>query len=790
MKRFLAILVLLFVSFVATAQNEKSIIIDQDSFKVIHSDVLTGVNIDVIGVDSSRRPCARIKVKINRMSKEDIDKLDVKIVTNNQLTKCKTAEYDNGLIVEMSALPNTRFYFHHPEFGYSNEVNVTLEPNTEYCIEASLNQKYSIVVDSNVENADVYLDGVFKGITDSSHRCTIKDVLIGSHTLKLVYGDTSREQIIDVNSANISFRHNLDVDVELYDVTFLVTPSNANIVVDGTMSFKVTNGKLSFSLRKGSHTYLVRADEYHQQSGQFVVGNSNLEQQVSLIPTYGWLNVGGDHLEDAVVYINGIKAGDAPIERKKLTSGTYKVRIEKDLYKPHEVDVTIRDDETITHSPALDVNFGWLQIGDQLAGAAVKIDGKNIGRAPLTSDRLKSGTHNVTITKDMYKPFDGVVTIRDNQTTLYNQSLDSNYGWLDVEGKDVAGSFVYVDGLLIGTAPISHYELVKGEYDVRIAKNMYKSYETKIAISEEKVVTLSPDLEVDFATVSLSTASDAELWVNGQYKGDGVWKGDLKTGYYTFEARKDNHYTQQISKEITTQPPYQKYTLAPPVPITGNLKLRGVPSKARVSLDGKKVTLPDNNVFNDLLIGNHKVEVSKTGYKQFSQYVTVSEGQTTAINASLSKYRRQIYWDTEDWESFNLGVFADAAFLCDGDYFGLGLGINWRLFRYYSVFIPTLGVRYMNDFDGSNMFGFSFVLNLNWGRMYTDSFSCYTGLGIEPIKYVVNYDDDYYDESYWDYAVVINWLGFGGRHHDFNIYSNLELDCGCVSLGCRYTYYF
>ena len=107
-----------------------------------------------------------------------------------------------------------------------------------------------------------------------------------------------------------------------------------------------------------------------------------------------------------------------------------------------------------------------------------------------------------------------------------------------------------------------------------------------------------------------------------------------------------------------------------------------------------------------------------------------------------------------------------------------------------SVFIPTLGVRYMNDFDGSNMFGFSFVLNLNWGRMYTDSFSCYTGLGIEPIKYVVNYDEDYYDESYWDYAVVINWLGFGGRHHDFNIYSNLELDCGCISLGCRYTYYF
>jgi hypothetical protein len=389
----------------------------------------------------------------------------------------------------------------------------------------------------------------------------------------------------------------------------------------------------------------------------------------------------------------------------------------------------------------------------------------------------------------MYKPYETDVTISDNETTVYSPTLDANFGWLQI-GDTFAGASVYVNDSLIGTAPISRHTLIKGEYSVRIVKNLYKPYEEKIEIIEDQVKILSPDLEVDFATVSLSTVDDAELWVNGQYKGTGSWSGKLKTGSYTFEARKDKYHTQQISREITTQPPYQQYTLAPPVPITGNLKLRGVPDNAKVMLDGKKVTLPDNSEFNDLLIGRHSVEISKAGYKQFSQYVTVREGETTAINASLSKYRRQIYWDTEYWESFNLGVFADAALLCDGDYFGLGLGVNWRLFRYYSVFIPTLGVRYMNDFDGSNMFGFSFVLNLNWGRMYTDSFSCYTGLGIEPIKYVVNYDEDYYDESYWDYAVVINWLGFGGRHHDFNIYSNLELDCGCISLGCRYTYYF
>ena len=719
MKRALAILTLLFVVFAATAQSENSIIIDQNSFRPVQTDVLTGANVDPISVDSSRRPCARIKVKINRMTPEDINKIDVKIITNNQLTKCKTADYENGLILELTAKTATRFYFNHPEFGQSNEVILNLDPNKEYYMEASLNQLYSIVVNSNVEDAEVYVDNVYKGKTNSSFRCTIKNVLIGSHTLKLVYDGAIREQDIDVNSEQISFGQNFNVEVELFEVNFSIEPSKASIVIDGKMSFPINDGTFTLRLGKGTHSYVVRADEYHQQKGQFVVGNNDVNHKVILVPTYGWLNVKGDQLENAVVFIDDKMEGKVPIVNKKLTSGTYRVRIEKDMYKPYETDVTISDNETTVYSPTLDANFGWLQIGDTFAGASV-----------------------------------------------------------------------YVNDSLIGTAPISRHTLIKGEYSVRIVKNLYKPYEEKIEIIEDQVKILSPDLEVDFATVSLSTVDDAELWVNGQYKGTGSWSGKLKTGSYTFEARKDKYHTQQISREITTQPPYQQYTLAPPVPITGNLKLRGVPDNAKVMLDGKKVTLPDNSEFNDLLIGRHSVEISKAGYKQFSQYVTVREGETTAINASLSKYRRQIYWDTEYWESFNLGVFADAALLCDGDYFGLGLGVNWRLFRYYSVFIPTLGVRYMNDFDGSNMFGFSFVLNLNWGRMYTDSFSCYTGLGIEPIKYVVNYDEDYYDESYWDYAVVINWLGFGGRHHDFNIYSNLELDCGCISLGCRYTYYF
>jgi hypothetical protein len=185
MKKVLLTLVAALFVLVAAAQSENAIIIDSKSFRPIQTDALTGVNIDPIQLDSSRRPCARIKVRINRMSKEDINGIEVKIITNNQLTKCRTAEYDNGLIVEMTAKPETRFYFYHPRLGYSNEVSVNLESNKEYRLDAYQNQQLSISVVSDVAGADVYLDELYRGQTTADKSFVIHDVAPGEHTVAI-----------------------------------------------------------------------------------------------------------------------------------------------------------------------------------------------------------------------------------------------------------------------------------------------------------------------------------------------------------------------------------------------------------------------------------------------------------------------------------------------------------------------------------------------------------------------------------------------------------------------------
>ena len=214
MKKLLSLLTLLTVALTATAQITNTIVIDRSSFRAVQKDALTGANVDPIGVDHSRRACARLKIFFHKMTREQLAQLDAIFPSGTiEKTKIKVADYENVLILEMTAKPQVAFYLKHPTFGTSNEVTLSLEGNKEYQIEATLNQTFSIVVNSNVEGAEVYLDGVFKGQTNSNFLCTIADVMIGEHSLKVVYGKVSGEKNIEVNKNSIFFTQNIDQNV-------------------------------------------------------------------------------------------------------------------------------------------------------------------------------------------------------------------------------------------------------------------------------------------------------------------------------------------------------------------------------------------------------------------------------------------------------------------------------------------------------------------------------------------------------------------------------------------------
>ena len=296
MKKIIVILLTIFLCATATAQMTNSIVIDSSSFNAVHTDVLTGVNIDPIGLDSSRQPCARLKIKFDRMTKEEIEVLEVKMCSNTDLTKQKVADYyDNVLILEMTAKPNTRFYLYSSEFGESNEVTLNLEGNREYEMIARLNQLYSIVVMSNVPDVEILLDGNYKGVTDDNCQLSVLDVTPGVHTLIYRFGDSYVQQSIAVHRKSIAFRHDMElvaeqspVQIKVYKVGDYYNENGKEGVV-----FEVTDrgrhGKI-VSMTQSSETLQWRSDKVEKKTLIGAVSKTNGAANMAVvmsIPNWG-----------------------------------------------------------------------------------------------------------------------------------------------------------------------------------------------------------------------------------------------------------------------------------------------------------------------------------------------------------------------------------------------------------------------------------------------------------------------------------------------------------------------
>ena len=442
MKKILLTFVATFVAFVAAAQAEHSIILDQNSFRAVQSDALTGVNIDKIADDTSRKPCARVKIKFANMSRAEVDALDVKFQSNTDLAKRKVAEYyDNVLILEMTAKPNTRFYVKSPDFGESNEVTLNLEAYKEYELEARLNQTFSIVVDSNVEGAEVYIDNHFKGRTDANFKLTIKDVMIGDHTLKIVYGNVDYEQQIVVNKNSILFNQNVNVAAaESQFVVFIVEPKNAVVTINN-QPYSLTDGAMRVVLDPGTYNYTVAAAGYHAQKGSFTVAGEKVEKSVNLAADSASVTLTAP--DNAEIWINGEKVGTGTW-RGTLNSGAYIFEARKEGYRNSRLSQRITS-ATASQSytlPAPEPVYGSIMVDGTPLTADITLDGKHIGTLPLKLGNILVGNHTLTISKKGYTDHKQTVTIIEGETANIDVTLKKGGANANIAGFDM----IYVKG--------------------------------------------------------------------------------------------------------------------------------------------------------------------------------------------------------------------------------------------------------------------------------------------------------------------------------------------------------
>ena len=510
MKRLFICIFALLMPLLSFAQINHSIEIDPSSFKPVNTDPLTGVAIDKIEVDNSLRPCARIKLKINRMTRDDIDNVQIHVMGGiHDVMKRIVAHEGNGLIIELTAKPQTRFYLHHDKYGDSNEVTLNLEGNKEYRLDAQLNYMHTIVVSSNVANSEVYIDEVFKGRTGTDFTLTVNDVVPGQHAIRVQNGSLKKETTVEVNDQNVSFRIELNqAQARPQYAVFIIEPKEASLTVDGKPLMPNANGIASALLSNGSHEYSASANEYYAEKGSIVIDGAKVVKNIKLRPAFGYLSIpASGNLADAGVYVDNSLIGKAPITNHKIANGTHTIRIVKDLYKVVEGTIVIKEAEVTEYAPNLVADFANVTLTTG-AGFEIFVDNELKGTSSW-SGKLSTGTHIFEARKAGYNTASITQNVALSEKTLtYTIPTPSPImGTINVNSTPIM-SQVFVDGKLVGETPMIH-DLTIGKHTISVRMEGYSTSVQEVDIVEGKTEELNVTLSR--GTKILYTSSDGNI---------------------------------------------------------------------------------------------------------------------------------------------------------------------------------------------------------------------------------------------------------------------------------------
>lgn len=549
------VLFLCAVSTSASAQSGSSLTLDEDSFRMEQTDALGGVNIDPIGKDRSNRACFRLKISLNRMTPEEIAKVSVVPVGGNiVLMHSEVAAGQNGIIVEMTARPEVRFYIKHPTLGQSNVVTINPEGNKVYLLNGWADQRLTVAVFCAKAGAEVYLDGAFRGTVGPDNLLNIPDVVSGPHTLKVQSADDVTEQQINVSSAKVVFNVELKSAALLQQfIVFNVTPENALVELDGEMLF-VSGGIAQKLVKFGTYGYKVVAKDYHSQSGQVTVNDVNQKKvlDIDLSPAFGWIDITGTSVDGAAVYVDDLFVGQAPLKTGRLASGTHTVKIVRPMYHNYETAVTVTDGRTTSISPRLEADFARVTLMTD-GNAEIWVNGELKGSGTWTGD-LGSGSYIVECRKASHRPTRETITVTSSMSAapIRLQSPQPIYGVLSiVSNPGVADT--YLDGRPIGQTPLYLPQTLIGSHTLKLSKSGCADWTGNVTISEGQVAEVNATLQSGAPVTFTSNASDAQLYVDGTLMGSANGTYDLSFGSHNIvcKASGKNDFSKTINVTVS-----------------------------------------------------------------------------------------------------------------------------------------------------------------------------------------------------------------------------------------------
>ena len=157
------------------------------------------------------------------------------------------------------------------------------------------------------------------------------------YKLKLKYYDTPPTDVSNTKTQLFVLTHN---------------PEDATVIIDG-MEVQTQNGVYATMMNKGEHHYIVRASQYEDKEGNFILGDHQVNEYVKLEPLFGMFALFTLPDNNFNIFVNGQFLGKSPYKSDQLKPGSYKVHIEKNKYYPVDTIIRLRKGDSQIHTVKL-----------------------------------------------------------------------------------------------------------------------------------------------------------------------------------------------------------------------------------------------------------------------------------------------------------------------------------------------------------------------------------------------------------------------------------------------------
>ena len=316
----------------------------------------------------------------------------------------------------------------------------------------------------------------------------------------------------------------------------------------------------------------------------------------------------------ADVYIDDKPTGLQTPYSKQLPVGSHTYRVSLDMYYPDMAKFDLLPNGgKVKINSILKPSFGKLQLNTTPeSGATLLLDGKVLTQTtPCTIEKIKSGTHSITVSKPLFHELTQSFTVSDEQTTNLTIAMKPAYGSISVSSLPESGALLTLDDVPTDkVTPCLLDKIQSGQHIIALRREWYAPIKKQITIVEGEKSTLEVPMNPLFGEVKVSTNPEADIFIDNSKVATGVFSGRLNEGVYSIEARKSKHTTDLQKIQINTGD--KKSIALSPRPQLGVLEIESSPIDASITLNGEnKGTTPAT--LRNLLVGAYNLTLNLPG---------------------------------------------------------------------------------------------------------------------------------------------------------------------------------